>query len=132
MNPYSKETQLSRSPGGKKTSKEKGVALEKTVQASFQSTATKKVRRGFQGGAGGGLSIPDVSAMDGWHVEVKNEKTLKLPSYHKQLKEDCPSNKKPALVYSVNGNPWISIRLGDRVSFAADQIEAAGGEVFFG
>jgi len=110
-----------------------GLAHEKTVQAAFQKTSVKKVRRGFQGGAGGGLGIPDVAAMEGWHVECKDEKAPRMTAYHKQLAEDCPANKKPALVYAspLDGKPWISVELERRMEFASDQIEAAGGEVYF-
>lgn len=132
-----KEDTLARSPGGNRKKKaeqsnaQKGAALEKTVQSEFQKTSKAKVRRGFQGRTGGGLGNPDVSALYGWHIEVKNEKTIRLRDYIKQLGEDCPKTHKPALVLAVDETPWIMIKLADRVNFAADQIEAMGGEVVF-
>jgi hypothetical protein len=133
---YSKEQQLAyhnKRKQAKKSSQEKGVEFEKAVQATVQKTSLKKVRRNHQGREGGGLSQPDLNLMDGWHCEAKDEVTLRMPAYHKQLLEDCPKSHKPALVYRgpQDGVPWVSIRLDDRMNFASDLIEAAGGEVSF-
>ena len=66
---YPKEKQTGNSPGNRKkqSSKAIGSKFEKEVQAEFQKDSTKKVRRGFQGGAGGGMGNCDVQAMHRWH-----------------------------------------------------------------
>jgi hypothetical protein len=132
----SKEAQLSRSPGGNRkkkeqTNAEKGSSFEKSVQSNFQSTSKQKVKRNHQGRTGGGLSAPDVSIMHQWHCEAKHTERLELPKWIDKLAEDCPRDHKPALVFNYKETPWIAIRLADRMNFAADQIEAAGGIVSF-
>jgi hypothetical protein len=133
----SKDDQLKNSPGGNrkakaaKSAKEKGSDFEKTVQAEFQRTSKTKVRRNHQGREGGGLSNPDVAPLYGWHCETKDEDRITLREYLKQLQEDCPKNNRPILVLAVDKKPWLMIRLEDRTHFASDQIEAAGGEVYF-
>jgi len=135
QNPHSKEAQLARSPGNRKkqSSKEKGAGFEKKVQAEFQKDSTKKVRRNFQGGPGGGLGNCDIEAMPNWHWESKNEKRITMPAYHRQIKEDCPEKHKPGLIYAspLDGTPWVSFPLELKMEFACDLIELAGGTVEF-
>ncbi|MCE3234038.1 MAG: hypothetical protein K0Q50_218 [Vampirovibrio sp.] len=113
-----------------KSAKQKGIQAEKSVQAEFQSTSKKPVRRNHQGKHGGGISNSDVS-MHGWSLEVKNTERLSIPEWLRTLKKETPVTNKPALVFTFEEEQWIAIKLKDRLSFAADQVEAAGGEVTF-
>lgn len=132
-NPFSKEAQLSRSPGNRKkpSNKEKGATFEKEVASSFQKDTGKKARIGKQNKPGGGMGEADVNALPRWHFETKNEDRLRIPAYLKQLKEDCPKQKKPGLVVSVDEVGWLMIRLADKKEFAHDLIEESGGEVWY-
>lgn len=134
---YSKEDQTKNSPGGNRKSKAakaeatKGQTFEKEVQAELQKTSKKPIRRNNQRGAGGGLSNSDISAMDGWSIEVKNTERLTIPEWLRTLKAETPTNKKPGLVFSFEAEPWITVRLKDRMNLASDLVEAAGGMVEF-
>ena len=134
-NPFSKESTLSKSPGNRKkqSSKAIGSKFEKKVQSEIQETSTAKIRRGYQGDTGGGLGNSDIQGLHRWHIESKNEKRCRMPDYHRQLKEDCPKEHHPALVYAspIDGEPWISLPLSLRMEFAVSIIEAAGGTVEF-
>lgn len=135
--PWSKEAQLARSPGGNRKSKEakaaksKGIAFEKAVASELQATSKKPVRRNHQGREGGGLGNPDISALDGWHFEVKDEEIIRMPAYHKQVKQDCPPDQKPGIIYRgpVDGKPWVSIELDARMKFSVANLDAAGYDV---
>lgn len=124
---FSKEQQLARYTKRKeaKTAKEKGEVLEHEVKTAFG----KKARKNHQGKTGGGIGNPDVSAMRDWHLEVKNTERLSIPEWLKTLKAETPNNKKPGLVFAHDGEPWLTIRLADRVNFAAGLVEAAGFDV---
>lgn len=123
-NSYSKDAQLSRSPGNKKASaKEKGEAMEKKVAKAFNG------RKNHQGKPGGGLSVPDVSAMQRWQLEVKDTERLNVPVWLRTLVAETPPSKKPGLVFTVDKEPWLTIRLADKESFAADLVEQAGFDV---
>lgn len=126
MNPYPKSRQLApheRRKKEKQSNKEKGTQFETEVAAALNG------KRNYQGGAGGGLGRADVSAMRDWHLETKNTERLSIPEWLRTLKEECPTNKRPALVFVAEGEVWLTIRLGDRVNFAADLIETAGYDV---
>jgi hypothetical protein len=101
------------------------------VQAEFQKDSVKKVRRGHQGKAGGGMGNSDIQGMHLWHWESKNEKRLTMPEYHRQIQEDCPENYNPGLVYRnpLDGAPWVAFPLALKMKFACDLIESAGGTV---
>jgi hypothetical protein len=127
LNSFSKADQLSRSPGNRKkqSAPEKGAALEKEIVKAFGG----KAKRNHQGKPGGGLNNADVTAMPDWHVESKNCAAFNMHGWHKQLEEDCPKNKKKALVYAHKGKPWISIELENINAFCFDRIEQLGMEV---
>lgn len=88
-------------------------------------------KRNNQARAGGGLSNSDVSAMRGWSIEVKNTERLNVPEWLRTLKSETPPGNKPGLVFAFEKELWFAFRLSDRVNFAQDLIEAAGGEVTF-
>ncbi len=134
QNPFSKESQLSGATSQAKKAKlerKKGQTFEKTVQAEFQKDSVKKVRRGHQAGEGGGLGNCDVQGMNRWHWEAKNEKTIRMTDYHRQIKQDCPADYSPGLVYAnpLDGSPWVAFPLALKMKFACDLIESAGGTV---
>ncbi len=127
---FSKESQLSRSPGNRKkqTAPQKGAELEKQIVKTFGG----KAKRNHQGKPGGGLGgNSDVTAMPDWCIESKNCAVFSMPAWHRQLDEDTPTNKKKGLVYIWNGEPWLSIPLKDIDAFAFDRIEQLSGEVCF-
>lgn len=130
---YSKEAQLKHHNDRKasKTAKQKGNDGEKAVQAELQKFSKKPVRRNHQGRAGGGLSNSDISALDSWNLEVKNTERLSIPEWLRTLKAETPPDKKPGLVFTFEKEPWVAVKLTDRMNFAADLIEAAGGIVDF-
>lgn len=128
LNPYSKEAQLAhhnRRKAAKQSSKAKGNELENEVAKAFNG------RRNNQAKAGGGLSNPDASTIRGWHFEMKNTERLSVPEWLRTLKSETPAGSKPGLVFSFEGEPWMTVRLGDRVNFAQDLIEHMGGEISF-
>jgi hypothetical protein len=130
---YTKEAQLKHHNDRKaaKTYKSKGQEFEKQVQAEFQKGSVNKVRRNHQGKIGGGLGNPDIAARYGWHIETKNEERIRFRDYVKQVLEDCPKGHKPGIVLAVDKVSWLCIRLEDRKDFAASEVEASGGEVYF-
>lgn len=125
LNPYSKDSQLQNAPGNrrKRSASEKGADAEKEVKSKLGG------RRNHQGRLGGGLGNPDISSGD-LHIEVKNTAKLELPKWLKTLKEECPPNKKPALVFVHDNEPWLTIKLEHKEALAQHVIEQAGLEVF--
>lgn len=128
MNPFSKEAQLSRSPGGnqhKKTSpKAKGSAFERTVAVSFG-----KARVNSQAGAGGGIGRADVTALGGWQVECKATKILAIPEWWRRLNAEHAATVRKMLAFLLDGEILILVRKADLENLAADIVEAAGYDV---
>lgn len=114
----------------RKSAKQKGIDGEKVVAAAFSDVKGKPAKRNFQGGEGGGLARADVDALPDFHFEVKTVERFNMTAWHKQLAEDCPRNKKPGLVYTSEGKPWVSIRLEDVDSFVQSRAEQRGMEIF--
>jgi hypothetical protein len=130
---YTKDQQLKHHKARKaaKTAKQKGNDGEKAVQAELQKFSKKPVKRNHQGREGGGLSNSDISALDTWDIEVKTTERLSVPEWLRTLKAETPPNKKPGLVFAFEEEPWLVVKLKDRMNLASDLIEAAGGEVYF-
>ena len=125
LSPYSKDAQLQNAPGNrrKKSASEKGADAEKVVAKALGGN------RNHQGKLGGGLCNPDISAGD-FHFEVKNTKRLQLQEWLTTLKQECPKNRKPGLVYNHDGEFWVTVKLEDKEALAQHVIEQAGLEVY--
>lgn len=133
-NRFSKEYMRQFQPGNRKkqSNKATGDAAEKDVAAHFQTTSKKKIKRNPQNGKPwGGASNPDVEAMEGWAIEVKDTDRLELPKWIGKLLSETPKNKKPGLVFTIEKEKWLTVRLADRVNLGVDSVEQAGGEVYF-
>lgn len=131
MNPFPKEAQLSRSPGGNrnkaKSPKARGSAFERTVAVSFG----KQARVNSQAGAGGGIGRSDVTPLPGWACEVKRTKTLAIPEWWRRLNAEHAATVRKMLAFLLDGEVLILVRREDLENLAADLIESAGGEVYF-
>jgi hypothetical protein len=139
MPSYWKEDQLANATSQKqreKQARKKGQEAEKKALAELCNQIGRKPgpgdRQNNQRREGGGLSIPDISikGLDGWHSESKAENNYRFPAYWKQLREDCPANKRPALIFTCNtGEQFLQIRLKDLANLAQDVVLAAGFEI---
>jgi hypothetical protein len=137
-NPYSKESQLKNAPGNRKkqSNQEKGATAEKKAITEICSQLSRKPgkqdRQNNQRRKGGGLGISDISIKDleGWHPESKAGNTYQFPAFWKQLREECPKNKRPALIFTTNeGEQYLQIRLKDLANLAQDVILGRGFEI---
>lgn len=55
----------------------------------------------------GGLHIPgDVTGLEGFHLEIKRQETLRLPLWVRQAVEEAPEASEPVVVYRQSGEPW--------------------------
>lgn len=55
----------------------------------------------------GGLWIPgDVAGVDGFHIEVKRQETLRLPLWLRQAADDAPAGSVPVVVFRQSLTPW--------------------------
>ena len=120
----------------KQTAKAKGVAgEEKAINELCQQMGrprTKADRRNHQGRVGGGLGVPDlrVKGLEGWLFESKAEKNYRFSDYWKQLGEDCPTNKRPGLIYTNDkGETWLQIKLKDLANLAQDVVLGSGFDI---
>ena len=111
----------------KATNKDKGESFEKEVKQAFGKTA----RKNHQGRAGGSINNPDVSALGEWEFEVKDTERLEVPKWLREAVKNTTPPNKPGLVFKLDGEPWVTIRLADRANFASDMAEAAGAEVYW-
>ena len=129
----SKEEQLSRSPGNRKKASAKEVGIEGEKKAISQLCTQlgrkpgEKDKRNHQGRAGGGLGVPDitVNGLDGWHIEVKETGKFSFTEFLKQLAEDCPKNKRPALIYKG----WMLFKVDNLANLAQDVVLASGMDI---
>ena len=130
---YSKEQQLEHYIKRREAKKPKGIAgEEKAISQICDQLGRKpgkKDRRNHQGKEGGGLGNPDISiaGLTDWHLEIKNTERFSFTEFIKQMSEDCPRNKRPALIYKG----WMMFRVTDLSNLAADVVEAAGGEIIW-
>lgn len=136
MPSYFLEDQLKHAPGGNRKSKAakaertRGQNAEKDTRDELQKFSKKKVSLNNQRGAGGDISNPDVS-LGCWNIEVKSRDRLSIPEWLREIKAETPPTKKPGLVFTFENEPWLAVKLKDRMNLASDLIEAAGGEVYF-
>jgi len=65
----------------------------------------------------GGLAIKgDLIQLKGslnkYHWEVKNEKNVRMPAYHRQAEDDCSFDKTPVVAYKMGGKWFCSLDAG--------------------
>lgn len=51
-------------------------------------------------------------ALEKFHFEVKNEKSVRMPSYHRQAEADCSFDKTPIVGYKMGGKWYCSLEAG--------------------
>lgn len=96
---------------------EKGKRYERKVAKKLNGFLGTNLRRTPNSG---GLSMkgdileinPDSPAFP-FHFELKNHKSLHIPKWWKQTTDDCPSSKTPVLVFNLQGQDMVNIRLED-------------------
>lgn len=137
LNQFSKEAQVAKSPGGYKKNRpvsnaEKGNNyMKELVEDHFKLTG-KKGRVNNQRLPGGGLSVPDISTLPGFHFEAKDEKNIRIRSYIAQAFQDCPKHDRAAVKMKIDGRKWTLLQDEHLLDHACSLIQEMGGEVSFG
>jgi len=54
--------------------------------------------------------IQTKGALEKYHFEIKNEKSVRLPAYHRQAEEDCSYDKTPVVGYKMGGQWYCSLK----------------------
>lgn len=139
ITPLPKTVQLERSTSEAKRQKQarkKGQEAEKKALTELCNQIGRKPGKGDrvnnQRREGGGLGIADISIKDleDWFPESKAESNYRFAAYWKQLRECCPKNKRPYVVYTADtGEQFLQIRLKDLANLAQDVVLASGYDI---
>jgi hypothetical protein len=97
--------------------RDKGKRYERAIAKKLNKFLDANVKRTPNSG---GLSLKgDILTLDTkspafpYHWELKNQKSVHIPKWWKQTIDDCPVSKIPLLVYRMNYDDMISMRLDD-------------------
>ena len=109
-----------------KRAKRKGGQYERDIAKRFQERYGVELKRTPQSGGfakksekaddyRGDITIVDTKLMLKLHLELKNQKTLSLPKWLKQAKEDCPEDRTPIVIFHQHNSSedYVCFRLED-------------------
>ena len=94
----------------------KGKGYERHIANKINKFLDTNVRRTPQSGGmsfKGDLIDTQHTIIHGYHVECKNQKTIKFREWFIQANGDCPSNKIPIIVFNVKGTDMVALKFDD-------------------
>jgi hypothetical protein len=96
-----------------KLSRDKGKRGENEIVGIFHQAGCPVAKRTAALQAGlrhyGQLAEADVWIGDGFHVEVKRQEVLRLPTWLRQLDGDCPDGRDGILFYRRSHERWRAV-----------------------
>lgn len=104
------------------TASDKGKRLERDVAALLRKKLNAKVIRDSRSGAGDfhKSDIKDWYGEFPFSIEVKNQKTLKIPEWWRQAEGAAGYRRPPALVFAMDEQVLATVRLDDLVDLVAE------------
>lgn len=82
----------------------KGIAAEREVAELLRSYGLPAKRIPNSGG----LELKgDLAGVDGYHIEVKRQETLRLPTWLRQAADECGAAE-PVVVFRQNRGEWYA------------------------
>lgn len=111
---------------------DKGKRLERQVASLLRKKLGAQVHRDPRSGAGAfhKTDVRDWYAAVPFSIEVKNQKTIKLPEWWRQAEAGAGYRQPPAVVFTLDEQVLATVRLADLIDLLAElgeqrrQIEA--------
>lgn len=86
--------------------RQKGAVAEREVAAIFRAAGFTCDRTPNSGG----LHIPgDLTGIDGFHIEVKRQETIRLFDWWPQAVREAPAGDAPIVAFRASGEKWRAV-----------------------
>ncbi len=96
-----------------KPSRDKGKRGENEIVALYHAAGCRVAKRTAALQAGlrhfGQIAEADVWVGDGFHVEVKRQEVLRLPTWLRQIDGECPEGREGVLFYRRSRESWRAV-----------------------